>query len=71
LRKTKLCSLSNLPLDRCNVLIKLLIDRGLVFERVIEGKRYYEISDRGYEYIALYNKLNEIIDLKSHFVSNY
>ncbi|MET1160217.1 MAG: winged helix-turn-helix domain-containing protein [Thermoprotei archaeon] len=58
--KTHICTSANLPLDRCSKILDLLQFYGLVV-RVSDEKRIsYSITERGYEYIGLYEKLVEI-----------
>jgi len=71
LGKTKLCSSANLPLDRCSKLLLLLAEKGLIYERSADRTRFYEITEKGYEYIALYEHLNSLLPLHSQFVSKH
>ncbi len=61
LRVTNLCSKSNLPVDRCKNLLEILKEAGLVVERVEGRGRTYIITSRGYEYLALYRRLKEVL----------
>jgi len=66
LGKTKLCSRSNMPLDRCSELLIELENRGLIY-KVREGNRdFYRIAEAGYVYVSLYEKLLGLVPFLGH-----
>ncbi len=59
--KSRICRSSNLPLDRCGKILGFLESNGFIYRYFDEGRWIYEITERGYEYIGIYEKLLELI----------
>jgi len=59
--KTALCLSANLPVDRCNRILKLLEANGLIRREPDERVKRYRICERGYVYLGLYVKVHEIL----------
>jgi len=59
--KTRLCSYSNLPLDRCNEILSILESNGLIISRNIGIRTIITITDKGYVYIGLYEQMTSIL----------
>lgn len=57
--KSRICRASNLPLDRCEKVLELMESCGLIYSYFSEGRRIYEITERGYQYMGVYEKLLE------------
>jgi predicted transcriptional regulator len=68
--KTRLCTAGGLPLDRCTRLLDLLTEYGLVYVQTGRGRKEVCINTRGYVYIGLYEKIQETLPIRSHFVSS-
>ena len=60
---TELCLYANVPVDRGRRLINYLISCGLVFRYEENGRIYYKITERGYEWLGIYRKLKELLHL--------
>ncbi len=61
---TKLCMYTRIPVDRGSKILSLLERSGLVVSYTrVDGVRVYEITSRGYEYIAIYEELLKLIQL--------
>jgi len=57
--KSRICRASNLPLDRCEKILVLMESYGLICRYFSEGRGIYEITERGYQYMGIYEKLLE------------
>ncbi|RLF17296.1 MAG: hypothetical protein DRJ66_01160 [Thermoprotei archaeon] len=62
-RITELCLHANIPVDRGRRLIEYLIRCGLIFKYEKDGRIYYRITEKGYEWLGIYRKLKEILHL--------
>ena len=58
---TELCLSANIPVDRGRRIIEYLINYGLIFKYEKDGKVYYKIGERGYEWLGIYRKLKELL----------
>lgn len=67
--KSRVCLASNLPLDRCERLLKVMEEYGLIYSRIIEGRRVYVLTERGYQYMGIYESLRDIFPL--HYKPTY
>jgi predicted transcriptional regulator len=56
---TDLCIAGNLPVDRGRVMVGNLMKFGLIIEIGVEGEKEYGLTDRGYEWLGLYNLLKK------------
>lgn len=59
---TDLCTSAGLPVNRGKTLVDLLLSYGLLVE--LEGGksgRRYVITPRGYEWLAIYERLEEVL----------
>ncbi|MFZ8783653.1 MAG: hypothetical protein ACO2OR_06715 [Desulfurococcaceae archaeon] len=63
--KSRICRSSNLPLDRCSGVLELMEKYGLVYSYHRGGRKMYEIAERGYVYIGVYERLLELLPLTS------
>ena len=63
--KSRICRSSNLPLDRCSRVLELMEEYGLVYSYFNSGRKVYEIAERGYVYIGVYERLLELLPLIS------
>jgi len=61
--KTKLCTTANMPIDRCNEVLRILETYGLVTGFRRNRETVYVLTDRGYAYIGLYEQLNHLLNL--------
>jgi predicted transcriptional regulator len=59
--KTRICRASNLPLDRCERVLELIKELGLAYSTNIGGREVYQLTDRGYQYIGVYEALIELL----------
>lgn len=59
--KTKICSYSNLPIDRCNKLLIILENNGLLTKIFEDNKEKYVLTANGYAYIGLYEQIRKIL----------
>ncbi len=62
-RATNLCREANVPMDRGKPLLNYLVERGLVV--ALEGEKgvEYRITFLGYEWLGLYERLEELLPL--------
>ncbi|AFK51390.1 hypothetical protein TCELL_0967 [Thermogladius calderae 1633] len=64
--KTRVCTASGLPLDRCSKVLALMEGLGLVYrEGAGRGSGYY-VTEQGYVYIGLYEKIMEVMPAGSY-----
>jgi len=63
--KSRICRSSNLPLDRCSGVLELMEKYGLVYSYHCSGRKMYEVAERGYVYIGVYERLLELLPLTS------
>lgn len=61
IRKTQICSSSNLPIDRCNKLITILEINGLLIKITNNSREKMVLTSRGYAYIGLYEQIERIL----------
>lgn len=66
LGKTKLCLHANMPLDRCSDLLIELESYGLIYKVKEDYKDLYGISEAGYVYVGLYEKLLKLVPFLKH-----
>lgn len=60
---TDLCTSAGLPVDRGRRLVNLLLRYGLLVEmgRGEKGSGRYVITPRGYKWLSIYDKLEEVL----------
>ncbi len=61
---TELCAVANISVDRGKELVEWLVKYGLIAELVVEGRRYYKITARGYEWLGVYRYLKTMLPKK-------
>ena len=58
---TELCLMARVPVDRGKRIVSHLASYGLLVEYVVGGKTYYRITERGYEWLGVYQYLKSLL----------
>jgi len=62
--KTRVCTASNMPLDRCNKVLDIMESFGLIYRRGEGRGAEYYVTEQGYIYISLYERLREVVPIE-------
>ncbi len=60
-RITEVCRRAGLPVDRGRRIVDLLLRYGLLVELREGRERRYRITPRGYEWLGIYERLEEVL----------
>ena len=58
---TELCLIAKVPVDRGKNVVNHLVSYGLIVEYAVGRRRYYRITERGYEWLGVYRYLRSIL----------
>jgi len=58
---TEICRRAGLPVDRGRRIVNQLLRYGLLIELQEGGRKRYKITPRGYEWLGIYERLEEVL----------